>query len=420
MNNIFKIAVQGLQTNKIRTFLTMLGVIIGIAAVVIVMSAGKGLEGLLLGQIESFGTDIIETEIKIPVTKKGSSQMSSDIEGGMAMATGVTITTLTLDDMEDIDNLDNIKRSYAGIMGQEQVSYSNELRKAALLGVSSSYIDIDKSEIDYGRFYTEAEEKSLAKVIVLGTEIKDKLFGDNNPIGKNIKIRKRNFKVIGVMKKRGSVGGMNFDDYIYVPIQTTQKKILGINHVLYMIHEVENMDFADQTAEDIKSILRDNHNISHPDKDDFRVVTMEEMLSIMDTVTDTITILLLGLVVVSLIVGGVGVMNTMLVVISERTKEIGLRKAVGAKNQDILNQFLIESVIIAILGAVIGIILGIIIAYLIALIAGSYYNMDWDFVISMDSIIISFIFAFVLGLGFGVYPSKKAAEMHPIEALRKE
>ncbi|NCF75104.1 MAG: FtsX-like permease family protein [Xanthomonadaceae bacterium] len=420
MFSIFKIAITGLKANKTRTILTTLGIVIGISAIIIVMSAGDGIRGLILGQIESFGTDIIETEVKVPSTKKGESEMSADIQSGASMATGVTINTLKLKDMKDIDELENVEMSYAGILGQEQVNYGSELRKAFLLGVSSTYIDIDKSEVDYGRFYTDNEEKSLAQVAVLGSEIKEKLFGEHNPLGKNIKIRGKNFKVIGVIKKRGAVSVMNFDDYIYIPVRTAQKKLLGVDYVLYMIHKIKDISLSNETAEDIKYILRNNHNIINPDKDDFRVTTMEEMMEMMNVVTNAITLLLLAIVSISLIVGGVGIMNTMLVTVSERTQEVGLRKAVGASNSDILKQFLIESVIITLIGATIGIILGIVVSYLIALIAKTYFNIDWHFIISWLSIIIALIFAFILGLGFGIYPAKKAAKLHPIEAMREE
>ncbi len=420
MLNVFKVAINGLLSNKTRTGLTMLGVIIGISAVVIIMGAGDGLKGLILGQIEGFGTNIIETEIKVPISKAGKGEAYSETQGGISLAMGVIITTLTTDDMKDINDLDNIKTSYAGMMGQEQVSYSSELRKAMLYGVSSTYLDIDESEIDYGRFFDKYEEKSLSNVVVLGSEIKEELFGDSNPIGKNIKIRKRNFKVIGVMKERGSFSVLNFDDYIYVPLKTLQKRVLGINYVSYMIHKVIDMDYADQTADDIRGILRENHNISDPVKDDFRVVTMDEMLDMLDTVTSVITLLLLAIVAISLLVGGVGIMNTMLVVISERTKEIGLRKAVGATNSNILRQFLVESIIITFIGAVLGVLLGLLISYIISVIASFYFDLNWGFSINTTSVVIAFTFSLILGLIFGVYPAKRASKMNPIDALRKE
>jgi putative ABC transport system permease protein len=417
-----KIASTGLKTNKTRTGLTVLGVVIGIAAIVIVMSTGEGVKGLLLGQVEAFGTNILEVEVKTPVTSKTKSQgqTAADIQGGMSMATGVVITTLTLDDMEDIDNLENVKMSYAGILGQELASYRSELRKAYLFGTSSEFINVDASEVEYGRFFTEFEDKSLTQVAVLGSEIKEKLFGESDPIGKNVKIRKRNFKVIGIMKERGVTMGISWDDQIYIPVRTAQKKVLGINHVIYMVHELYDRDKADETAEEAKAILRANHNITNPDKDDFRVVTMDEMLEILETITEVITLLLMAIVTISLIVGGVGVMNTMFVVISERKKEIGLRKAVGATRKDILNQFLVESLIISFIGALVGIIIGLIISYLIALIASQYVGPDWKFVVRWSSILISFGFALTVGLLFGVYPAKRAAELDPIDAIRSE
>lgn len=416
-----KIAIAGLKGNRTRTGLTILGVVIGIAAIVTVMSAGEGISSIIVGQVESFGTNIIETEIKAPLTSKTKEkgQASADIQGSISLATGLTITTLTLDDMEDIGKLANVKKSYGAILGQEQASYGGELRKAYLFGVSPTFIEIDKSDIEYGRFFTDYEDASLAQVAVLGQEIKDKLFGESDPIGKSIKIRKRNFKVVGVMEKRGGAGGLNFDDQIYIPVRTAQKKILGINHVIYMVHELNDRSQAKETAEEIKAILRDNHSILNPDKDDFRVTTMDEMLEILGTITDIITLLLLAIVTISLIVGGVGVMNTMLVVISERTREIGLRKAVGAKSGDILEQFLIESLIISFLGAIIGIFIGIVFSYLIAF-GARYAGLDWDFIIKGSSIILAVVFSLFVGLFFGVYPARRAAGLDPIAAIRKE
>ncbi len=411
-----KLAVTSLRANLARTSLTTLGIVIGIATVIVVFSAGAGIQSLILGQIETFGTNIIETEVKVPTGKTGAAAAS---QSGVAMAQGVQITTLTLKDMDSIDKLPNIKESYAGILNQDEASYENQFHKVSLLGTNASYMDIDKSQIDYGRFFTDDEDKSLAQVVVLGSGIKEKLFGDSNPLGKKIRLHKSKFTIVGVMKPRGAAGFMNFDDYIYIPIRTLQKKIMGINHVLYIVSEVKDMSIADETADDIRAVLRENHHITDPAKDDFRVSTMTEMMNTLNTVMNAITLLLLAIVAISLVVGGVGIMNVMYVVVTERTAEIGLRKAVGAKYADIMLQFLIESVIVTVIGGVIGIFFGILFSFLISYGANSY-GLDWQFSIPLRAFVVALGFSAVFGILFGIYPARKAAKMDPIEALRNE
>jgi putative ABC transport system permease protein len=414
-----KISLRALRANRVRTILAVLGVVIGIAAVIIVYSAGEGIRRLVVGQVESFGTDIIESEMRIP--KKGSKEKADQggTQSGISMAQGVVITTMTLEDMEDINKLPNVKNSYAGILGQEQASYGSEVKKAFLYGVSSSYVDIDKSKVEFGRFYSDAEEKSLSQVVVLGTNIKEQLFGNTDPIGKLIKIRKSKYRVIGIMEKRGSAGGLNFDDYVYIPLQTLQKRVQGINHVLFMIHQLRDVSKDDDTAEEIRTILRENHGITDPEKDDFAVITMKEMLKILDTVTGALTLLLLAIVAISLVVGGVGVMNIMYVTVTERTREIGLRKAVGANNRAILSQFLVESIIITMLGGVFGILIGIGASFAIAKIAAQY-GMEWEFAVPLKSFAVALGYSGIFGIFFGVYPARRASRLDPITALRNE
>ncbi|MCK4554326.1 ABC transporter permease, partial [Candidatus Parcubacteria bacterium] len=400
-----------MRANKVRTGLTVLGMVIGIASVIIVFSAGEGINSLILGEVESFGgSDMIETEIKVPSTKKGG---GGEMQAGANLAMGVQVTTLNLGDMEDIDKLPNIKQSYAGIMGQEQASYGSELRKALLFGATASFIDIDQSEIDHGRFFTESEDKSLAQVAVLGYKMKEKLFGDSDPIGKSIKIRKKKLRVIGVLKERGAIMTFDFDDFVYIPIRTLQKKIMGIDHVLFMMHQVADTDLMDETVEQMQILLRENHNIAPPEtpvdwlgspKDDFRVISMTESMEVMDTITGAITLLLLAIVAISLVVGGVGILNIMYVVVTERTKEIGLRKAVGARYKDIMLQFLIESILITIIGGIVGVIFGAGISFLISL-GANYYGLDWQFSIPIRAFIIAFGFSAFFGIAFGVYPA---------------
>jgi putative ABC transport system permease protein len=412
-----KTSLRIMLANKGRTFLTVLGIVVGIAAVVVVYSAGEGVSGLIFKQVETFGTDIIETEIKVPSDKKGQ---AGETESAGALATGVQITTLTLDDMDAVTkNSSNVKAAYGAIMGQEIVNYGNETRRAFLFGTSADYINIDKSQIDYGRWFTDSEDRTLSAVAVIGSKMKEKLFGDQDPLGKSINIRREKFTIVGVMKDRGAVMFMDFDDYVYIPVRTMQKKVMGINHVMYMVHQLKNVDLALDTAEEARYIIRAKHDITNPDKDDFRVVTMIESMATLKTVTNAITWLLLGIVAISLIVGGVGVMNIMYVIVTERTAEIGLRKAVGATFHDIMEQFLVESTLITILGGVIGIGLGLLMSYGISLVAVSF-GLDWEFTVPFRAYVVSMLFSLVFGVLFGLYPARQAARLDPIEALRNE
>ncbi|RMD59619.1 FtsX-like permease family protein [Candidatus Parcubacteria bacterium] len=413
-NEIIKVSFKSMAANKMRTALTVLGMVVGIASIIVVFSAGEGIRSIVVGQIESFGTNIIETEIKAPTGKKG---YKSESKSGAAIALGMQITTLTLDDMEEVKKLENIQDGYAAIMSQELVTFRHLRQKAFLFGTTASYEQIDSSEVAQGRFFTDREDKALAKVVVLGKKIKDELFGDSDALGKYINISNSRYQVIGIMKERGTMMQMDFDKFIYLPIRTLQKRIMGINHISYMVHQVKDMDRAAETAEEIRTILRRRHNITDPDKDDFRVVTMEEMMDILDTATSALTILLLAIVTISLIVGGVGILNVMYVIITERRSEIGLRKAVGARSWDIVMQFVLESVIITLLGGVVGILLGIVIAWLIAQVAVAH-QLDWRFVLPWQSFVVAVLFSIIFGIVFGIFPARKAARLDPVETLR--
>ena len=411
------ISLRSMRANKVRTGLTVLGMVIGIAMVIVVYSAGEGIRGLIVGQVESFGTDIVQTEVRVPIGKSGSQK---ETQSATAIASGVQVATMKLTDMEKINRLPNVKRSYAMLQAQQQLSYGNEIRRAFTLGVSPAFINIDKTDLAAGRFFTEEEDKSLAQVIVLGADIKDKLFGDTNPLGKFVKMKKSKYQVIGVFNKRGASGFINLDDWTYIPVRTVQKKILGIDYIFSMVHQIADLSRAEETAEEIRIIMREQHQITNPDKDDFRVSTMAEVMKTLNTVLNAITLLLLAIVSISLVVGGVGIMNIMYVVVTERTMEIGLRKAVGAKYNDIMKQFLFEAVLVTVLGGLIGVIVGIGLSLVVYWFASNALGNIWKFSLPLKGFMVALSFSFFFGIVFGVYPARKAARLNPIEALISE
>lgn len=407
------IAIRNLKSNKSRTILTLLGVVIGITAVIVVISAGNGLKQYVMDQVAVFGSNTIEIEVKTPNTGHTSAENASGFVGG------VSVTTLTLEDADEILKLPNIRDAYSGLMSQELLSYRGEITKSMLFGVSASFDAIDKGEISEGRFFTDEEDKSLARVVVLGSEVKDKLFGQGDAIGQSIKISKTNYRVVGVMKPRGSIMFFNWDKMVYLPVRTLQKKIMGIDHVVFIFAQMDDPSQGDRTVEEMRAVMRERHGTTNDMDDDFAVMSMEQATEMMDVVFNGLTILLLALVSISLIVGGVGIMNIMYVSVTERTGEIGLRKAMGARGSDIMAQFLWESLIISLIAGAIGIIVGNLISFAISL-AASSQGFGWDFQPSVGGILLAVGFSAAVGLIFGIYPARRASRLEPIAALRFE
>lgn len=420
------LAIDAMRVNILRTLLAILGVTIGISSIIIVFSAGEGIQGILQAQSESFGTDALQIEIKVPSSKKG---VAGEQQSATSLIQGAQVTTMKHDDLEDILRLPNVTQGYGLLMTQLPVTYRDETERPQIWASSASFIDIDEAEVEEGRFFSDAEDRSLAQVAVLGKDIKEDLFGESDPLGRTIKLGNTRFEVIGVMEERGSFFGFNFDSFIYLPVKTLQKKVMGVDYIISILVQLEDIQYADETAETIRAIMRENHDIDPPDEiregifdtgqDDFRVVSMVEAVEVFGDVSLTLTIVLLAIVAISLVVGGVGVMNMMYVIVNERTPEIGLRKAVGATYQDIMLQFLMESIAITLAGGIIGSIIGVAVSYGIALAAQSV-GYPWELQVPFVAFLTAAIFSIIFGIFFGVYPARKAAQLDPIEAMRHE
>ena len=416
-NQNITFALMSFKRNPMRTALTALGIVISIASVIIVISAAQGVKGFLIGQIEQFGSNLIQVEVRVP-----SSGSINSGESQQAMAFGTVVTTLTLDDMRSIRKLPNIAANYAGQMSQVVATSPTAKKTVNLFGVTASVTSVDEQGvIDNGRMFTEEEDAAQARVVILGSEVAHDLFGDQDPVGQVVKLKNKNFSVIGTFAPRGAALFFNFDAMAYVPIQTLQKQVMGIDHVTFITNKYKDRSKAAETAVDIEALLSDRHDIDYddPDKYDFVVQTMDDLSNTLDTVIGGFTILLVALAAISLIVGGVGIMNIMYVSVLERTFEIGLRKAVGATRRQILRQFLMEAVLVTCFGGIAGILLGVAISYLIAVVAG-VLGFAWRFAVPAYSIALSVCFSVACGLAFGLYPARRAAELDPIEALRHE
>ncbi len=401
---------RSLRRKKMRSFLTSLGIIIGISSVLIIMSVGKGAESLVVNQIEGIGSDLIAV---LPG--------AADDEGPPASVMGIIITTLTDDDRQAIvERVPEIEVAASYLRGVASVTWQNKTDDTSFLGITANYLQVEKTETIKGRFINQEEEDQHAKVAVLGYAVAEELFGtNNNPIGERVKINKETFRVIGVVEERGVVAFQNQDDQVFVPLSTAQKLLMGVNHISFIRAKTRDGSDSAFVIEQTKQVLRDQHDIDDPSKDDFSVRSAEEQLDILKTVTGAINYFLAMVAAISLIVGGIGIMNIMLVSVAESTKEIGLRKAVGAKRRDISMQFLMQTIILTLLGGIIGIIIGVLISWLVAIVA-TYLGYDWDFIVTLNSIIMALAFTFVVAIAFGWYPAQKAAKLQPVEALRYE
>jgi len=414
----FQQSVKSLTANPVRTVLTTLGIVIGIATVILVLSAGAGFRSLIDSELASWGTDTLFVETRVPPTTKNRANSATSADFSR-VSSAVAITTFKQRDLDNIKKIGNVVNDYGIVTGMAVTSYRDTAKNIIYYGQSAERFLIDKHTLSAGRFYTASEDAGGAQVVILGSNLAKDLFAQDDPIGKLIRVGNLNFQVIGVYNPQGSVGGGSSDDLLYMPLTTAQKKMLGIDYLTIAVVQIKDTKLAASTAEQIRQLMRTSHNITNPDKDDFTVTTQAEAMDTFNTIFNGITILLVCIAAISLVVGGVGIMNIMYVVVTERTSEIGLKKALGAKNTDILSEFLMESVLVTVLGGIIGIILGAVMGWLVSVIAVAS-GLSWTFSVPMYAIVIAVSVSGTIGIGFGVFPARSAAKMDPIEALRYE
>lgn len=392
-----------LCSNKLRSLLTMLGIIIGVGAVIAMVSVGMGVRKSVNDSIGKLGGNLL-------IIMPGSTN-----NGGVQSAAG-SATTLTYDDAEAIERqVKHIKCVSPVVNGAYQIVYENKNWNSSVYGVTPEYMEIQSLKVKGGSFITESDLSKRARVAVIGKTVANKLFGAGNPVGQNIRINNSPYKVVGVLRSKGQSSlGQNQDDVVIIPLTTAQERMLGITHVHSINVQVSEQSKMNQAQADVKRLLRQRHHIIDTKQDDFTVENLASIMEAMSQTTAMITLFLGSIAGISLVVGGIGIMNIMTVSVTERTREIGIRKALGATFRNIMMQFLIESVVISVAGGIIGILLGYMTANLISIIG------KFTTVITIPVILIAFLFSVGIGLFFGVYPARKAAKLDPIEALRYE
>ncbi len=408
--DIFKTSVRALKVNKGRTILTILGIVIGITAIILVMSLGQGAQNLILGQIQGLGSKTIAV---IPGREPSG---TSDV----AQIFSDSLKERDLEALEKKANVPTLSKIMPIVFGAENASFGSEKYQLTIFGASPLITEIFDLAAEQGSFFTEDDVRNKADLIVIGSKAKKELFGDAPALGQKIKIKDKNFRVIGILPKKGQVSFFNFDEAAITPYTTAQQYIFGIKYFHRLVIEAESEEAISQTVSDVQATLRSNHRISDPSKDDFFIQTQEDLLSTVSVVTGALTMFLAAVAAISLIVGGIGIMNIMLVSVTERTREIGLRKALGAKNRDILVQFLFEAVILTSLGGAIGIFWGALLSFLGSQVISYFLGQSWPFVVSPLSVLLGFGVAALIGIVFGLYPASRASLLNPIEALRYE
>ena len=400
-----KIALNSLRVNKMRSALTSLGIIIGVAAVIIMLAIGAGANKQVQSNMESMGSNLLTVRSATART------------GGVSMGMG-SKPTLSVKDADAIKKTARGFDAVAPVMNSsKQVMYGNQNWSTSVYGITSAYLYVKNYEMDLGRTINRDDDNNASKVCIIGKTIERELFGDVNPIDKTIRVGNVPFRVIGTLKAKGQMGPMDQDDLVFIPLTTAQRKVFGTDFpgaVNQIIVKASSLEDTNTAQSDINDILRRRHNLGKMQENDFEIRNSAEFQEKMKSTVQTFAILLASIASVSLIVGGIGIMNIMLVSVTERTKEIGIRMAIGARAMDIRMQFLIEALVLSLLGGLIGVVTGIGIALLVGVLFST------NVVITIAPILLSFGFSGLVGIGFGYYPAYKASLLNPIDALRYE
>jgi len=408
----FELAFKGLRTKPTRTFLTLLGVAIGVAAVITIASLGAGTRGLILNEISGLGADILVV------------QPGSEPESVADIANVLYAEILTQDDIDAILRKQNVPHAIDAspfVLVSGSVSYGNETYVPQIIGAeATTYTDIFDIYPKEGIIFGDDAVKEKASVAVIGDKVSKELFGQSSGLGENITIKDRKFKVVGVLPKMGQVAFNDVDTLVLIPYTTAQTYLTGKAFFNEFIVRVDNADNLARTERDVELTLRELHKLEDGEANDFTIRTPEALAEQVDTILLSLTILLTSVVSIALVVGGIGIMNIMLVSVTERTREIGLRKAIGATNADVLLQFLIEAVLLTLLGGVLGIVIGACMSYLAGLAIRTFTSLEWVFELPLSTSIAAIVFSVCVGLIFGIYPARKASRKSPMEALRYE
>jgi putative ABC transport system permease protein len=404
IGNTVRIAARAIRRNKIRSMLTMLGVIIGVASVIAMIALGSGARAAIDQQIQSQGTNVVY------VSAGSFGRGPGAVRGGAG-----SVTSLTLEDAQAIGQIATVRRASPMVRGRVQVIAGNQNWNTSIEGGNEDYLEIRNWPLTSGAGFTPRDVMVAEKVCLLGSTVVANLYPDQDPVGQVIRVKNLPFRIVGVLAPKGQGQfGQDQDDLILAPYTTVQKKVLGIPSIQQVLVSAQSADAVEETATEITRLMRERHRIANPEEDDFSVRTVEEMAATRVEMARTMTLLLMSVASVSLLVGGIGIMNIMLVSVTERTREIGLRMAVGARTRDILSQFLTEAVGLSVAGGVMGVVVGVLASQ------GLTRFLSWPTAITTASILIAFAFSGAVGVFFGYYPARKAANLDPIEALRYE